>query len=96
MPFGYLTGAPNEVIIVSGKPICAPPLRVAWRSHARPSGARIGCGLEEPKRLVGGRLFVWPFVQRVQRLSLKSMTLTVESPKAGRARVRARGRRRGG
>ncbi|KAL1424999.1 hypothetical protein MTO96_019578 [Rhipicephalus appendiculatus] len=30
---------------------------------------------------LGGRVFVWPIIQRVQKISLNTMTLTIESPK---------------
>lgn len=36
-------------------------------------------GGKEPKVIVGGRIFVWPIIQRVQSLSLEVMTLTVET-----------------
>jgi len=29
----------------------------------------------------GGRVFVWPVIQRVQRISLNTMTLSIESAK---------------
>jgi flotillin len=31
--------------------------------------------------VAGGRTFVWPFIQQVQELPLKTMTLQVESPR---------------
>lgn len=34
----------------------------------------------KPLLVPGGRAFVWPAVQRVQRISLNTMTLQVESP----------------
>ncbi|CAL8089306.1 unnamed protein product [Orchesella dallaii] len=40
-----------------------------------------GCCHSKPLLVPGGRTFVWPFVQQVQELPLKTMTLQVESPK---------------
>lgn len=34
----------------------------------------------KPLLVPGGRAFVWPTVQRVQRISLNTMTLQIESP----------------
>ncbi|CAH2216725.1 jg2222, partial [Pararge aegeria aegeria] len=39
-----------------------------------------GCCYSKPLLVPGGRAFVWPAVQRVQRISLNTMTLQVESP----------------
>ncbi|CAH1716756.1 unnamed protein product [Chironomus riparius] len=39
-----------------------------------------GCCHMKPLLVPGGRAFVWPAVQRVQRISLNTMTLQVESP----------------
>ncbi|XP_037046875.1 flotillin-1 isoform X2 [Bradysia coprophila] len=39
-----------------------------------------GCCYMKPLLVPGGRAFVWPSVQRVQRISLNTMTLQVESP----------------
>ncbi|CAG2111713.1 unnamed protein product, partial [Medioppia subpectinata] len=38
-----------------------------------------GCGHRRPRVVAGGRVFVWPLAQRVQRLSLNVMAVTVES-----------------
>ncbi|XP_071519695.1 flotillin-1 isoform X5 [Panulirus ornatus] len=40
-----------------------------------------GCCLKKPLLVPGGRAFVWPTVQQVQRISLNVMTLNVESPR---------------
>lgn len=40
-----------------------------------------GCCHSSPLMVPGGRVFVWPIVQRVQRITLNTMTLTIESPK---------------
>ncbi|EGD74372.1 flotillin 1 [Salpingoeca rosetta] len=40
-----------------------------------------GLCLSRPRLIPGGRVFVWPFIQKIQRISLNLMTLTVESPK---------------
>eukprot|EP00128_Syssomonas_multiformis_P005513 Colp12_sorted_trinity150504_noHs@31759 len=47
-----------------------------------PSEAMIvsGWGYERPKTVVGGRLWVWPFVQKIQRISFNVVTLNLESP----------------
>ncbi|XP_055373988.1 flotillin-1 isoform X2 [Condylostylus longicornis] len=39
-----------------------------------------GCCYMKPLLVPGGRAFVWPAVQQVQRISLNTMTLQVESP----------------
>ncbi|KAL0280347.1 UNVERIFIED_CONTAM: hypothetical protein PYX00_001665 [Menopon gallinae] len=39
-----------------------------------------GCCLKKPVLIPGGRAFVWPVIQEVQRISLNTMTLQVESP----------------
>ncbi|XP_064095788.1 flotillin-1-like isoform X2 [Macrobrachium nipponense] len=40
-----------------------------------------GCCHKKPLLVPGGRAFVWPTVQQVQRISLNVMTLNVESPR---------------
>ncbi|CAG7659311.1 unnamed protein product [Allacma fusca] len=40
-----------------------------------------GCCHSKPLLVPGGRTFVWPMIQQVQELPLKTMTLQVESPK---------------
>lgn len=40
-----------------------------------------GCCRSTPTIRAGGRVFVWPVFHRVQRISLNTMTLNVESPK---------------
>ncbi|XP_063984268.1 flotillin-1 isoform X2 [Diachasmimorpha longicaudata] len=39
-----------------------------------------GCCYGKPLLVPGGRVFVWPIVQQVQKISLNTMTLQVESP----------------
>ncbi|VEN34404.1 unnamed protein product [Callosobruchus maculatus] len=39
-----------------------------------------GCCHSKPLLIPGGRAFVWPFIQRIQRISLNTMTLIVDSP----------------
>lgn len=39
-----------------------------------------GCCLREPQLVPGGRVFVLPGIQQIQRISLNTMTLTIESP----------------
>lgn len=39
-----------------------------------------GCCHNRPLLVPGGRAFVWPAIQQVQRISLNTMTLKVESP----------------
>ncbi|XP_071444712.1 flotillin-1 isoform X2 [Hetaerina americana] len=39
-----------------------------------------GCCYNKPLLVPGGRAFVWPWIQSVQRISLNTMTLQVESP----------------
>lgn len=39
-----------------------------------------GCCHKRPLLVPGGRAFVWPTIQQVQRISLNTMTLKVESP----------------
>ncbi|XP_025114041.1 flotillin-1-like isoform X1 [Pomacea canaliculata] len=38
-----------------------------------------GCCLGRSRYLPGGRIFVWPGIQKLQRLSLNTITLTIES-----------------
>ncbi|KAL5011622.1 hypothetical protein ScPMuIL_010173 [Solemya velum] len=47
-----------------------------------PNEVMVVSGLCYGKSLMvpGGRVFVWPCIQRLQRLSLNTMTLTIESP----------------
>lgn len=40
-----------------------------------------GCCHTNPVMRAGGRVFVWPIFHRIQRISLNTMTLNVESPK---------------
>jgi len=40
-----------------------------------------GCGYERPCLISGGRSWVWSGIQKVQRISLNVMTLSVESPR---------------
>ncbi|XP_066254607.1 flotillin-1 isoform X1 [Euwallacea similis] len=40
-----------------------------------------GCCYSKPHLVPGGRAFIWPGVQRIQRISLNTMTLIVDSPK---------------
>ncbi|XP_003738862.1 flotillin-1 [Galendromus occidentalis] len=40
-----------------------------------------GCCHSHPLMVPGGRVFVWPLIQRVQRISLNTMTLSIESHK---------------
>ncbi|KAB0790996.1 hypothetical protein PPYR_11027 [Photinus pyralis] len=40
-----------------------------------------GCCYSRPRLVPGGRVFVWPGIQRIQRISLKTMTLQIDSPK---------------
>ncbi|XP_065160207.1 flotillin-1 [Atheta coriaria] len=39
-----------------------------------------GCCYTKPHLVPGGRAFIWPSIQRIQRLSLNTMTLQVDSP----------------
>lgn len=38
-------------------------------------------GYDKPNYIVGGRVWVWPCVQRIQKIRLTTMTLTVETPR---------------
>lgn len=38
-----------------------------------------GCCHSRPLMVPGGRAFIWPWVQKVQRISLNTMTLTIQS-----------------
>ncbi|XP_067131819.1 flotillin-1-like [Centruroides vittatus] len=40
-----------------------------------------GCCHSSPLMIPGGRVFVWPAIQRVQKITLNTMTLAIESPK---------------
>ena len=39
-----------------------------------------GVGYDKPETIIGGRVFKWPFIQRIQRLSLNTFTLNINSP----------------
>lgn len=39
-----------------------------------------GCCYQKPHLVPGGRAFIWPAIQKIQRISLNTMTLQVESP----------------
>ncbi|ERL93294.1 hypothetical protein D910_10590 [Dendroctonus ponderosae] len=39
-----------------------------------------GCCYSKPHLVPGGRAFIWPGIQRIQRISLNTMTLIVDSP----------------
>ncbi|KAJ8922360.1 hypothetical protein NQ315_004303 [Exocentrus adspersus] len=39
-----------------------------------------GCCYSKPLLVPGGRAFIWPSIQRIQRISLNTMTLIVDSP----------------
>ncbi|CAH1276311.1 unnamed protein product [Diabrotica balteata] len=41
---------------------------------------KIGCCYGKPLLVPGGRAFVWPSIQKIQRISLNTMTLIVDSP----------------
>lgn len=58
---------PNEVLVISG--------RRRWIK--RDDGTRFQVGF---RMLKGGRTFIWPFIERVDRLSLELMTLDVRTP----------------
>jgi len=58
---------PNEVLVISG--------RRRW--IRREDGTRFQVGF---RMLKGGRTFVWPFIERVDRLSLELFTLDVRTP----------------
>uniref|UniRef100_A0A915KA60 Band 7 domain-containing protein n=1 Tax=Romanomermis culicivorax TaxID=13658 RepID=A0A915KA60_ROMCU len=38
-------------------------------------------GYSHPSYIVGGRVWVWPCIQRIQKISVTTMTLVVESPR---------------
>lgn len=59
------------------------PLRMSHATGASISGhiAFIGCCHSHPLMIPGGRVFVWPLIQRVQRISLNTMTLSIDSQK---------------
>ncbi|XP_065191205.1 flotillin-1-like [Sycon ciliatum] len=40
-----------------------------------------GCCHSPPLMVPGGRVFVWPYIQKVQKLSLNTLTLTIDSNK---------------
>ncbi len=58
---------PNEVLIISG-------LR---RMIRREDGTRFAVGF---RMLKGGMTFVWPYIERLDRLSLEVMTVELRSP----------------
>ncbi|HDS29857.1 MAG TPA: flotillin family protein [Firmicutes bacterium] len=62
-----IKAGPNEVLVISGR----------HRYIRREDGSRFRVGF---RMLKGGRTFVWPFIERVDRLSLELMTLDVRTP----------------
>jgi len=40
----------------------------------------VGCGHAKPLMVAGGRAFVWPCIQQSQRISLNTVTLTIDTP----------------
>jgi flotillin len=58
---------PNEVLVISG--------RRRW--IRREDGTKFLVGF---RMLKGGRTFIWPFIERVDRLSLELITLDVRTP----------------
>lgn len=40
----------------------------------------LGCCHTEPLLVPGGRVFVWPGIQKIQRLSLNTVTLAIDTP----------------
>ncbi|XP_074593156.1 flotillin-1 [Brevipalpus obovatus] len=53
-----------------------------WCVSCGPNEALIvsGCCHGRPHIVNGGRVFIWPGIQKVQRISLNTLTLTIESP----------------
>lgn len=62
-----IKAGPNEVLVISGRK----------RSLTDPSGARRRVNF---RILKGGATFVWPFIEKVDRLSLEIITLDVRTP----------------
>ncbi|XP_069694172.1 flotillin-1 isoform X1 [Periplaneta americana] len=71
-----------------GSPGCARGSATIWRNCVLPTDGvgegdeqlLRGCCYNKPLLVPGGRAFVWPTIQCVQRISLNTMTLQVESP----------------
>jgi len=38
-----------------------------------------GCGVGKPEMVAGGMVCLWPIGQKIQKLSLNTMTLTIDS-----------------
>ena len=68
----YTKAGPNEVLIISGRK----------RKVIDPDGRKRVVGY----RLVRGGAFVWPILERVQRLSLELLTIEVQTADAYTAR----------
>lgn len=73
---GFVTCGPNEAIVVSGK-CCHRMDCIEWLLQSK----SLGCCHSRPLMVPGGRAFVWPIIQKVQKISLNTMTLTIESPR---------------
>ncbi|EUB58380.1 Flotillin-1 [Echinococcus granulosus] len=67
MGWGFYTCGPNEALVVSGEIII--------------TCSFLGCCYNKPYYVPGGRVFVLPFIQRLDRISLNIMTLIIESPR---------------
>ena len=61
------TVGPNEVLIISG----------GSHTVVDPNGNKHTLGFKVVK---GGRAFVWPIIERAERLSLELMTLEIQTP----------------
>ena len=64
----YTKAGPNEVLIISGRK----------RKVVAPDGRKRVVGY----RLVRGGAFVWPILERVQRLSLELLTIEIQTADA--------------
>ncbi|CAG11686.1 unnamed protein product [Tetraodon nigroviridis] len=81
----FYTCGPNEAMVVSGK-VPALPLIVSILPHRRSvkaPGLSSPAGLcrSPPLMIAGGRVFVIPCIQKIQRISLNTLTLNVKSDK---------------
>lgn len=71
----FHTCGPNEAMVVSGES------SLQIRRFSSDFGWFSGCCHAKPAYIPGGRVWVWPGLQQIDRISLNTMTLIVESPR---------------
>lgn len=73
----FYTCGPNEAMVISG--MCS-KFSPYFGLHCDLYNI-VGCGHKTPRYIVGGRAIAIPCIQKVQKISVTTMTLVVESPR---------------